>query len=122
MGLQELDDLMDGLEDASADFADAWEPEEGDTLVGTLVRRSTRNGDYGAYEILTIEANGDRSTVGGESVEDETPLAVHAYHTVLAQEVEEQDPTPGNLVAIRFNGVAESESGREYKSYAMKVA
>jgi hypothetical protein len=37
------------------EFAPSWRPEPGDILQGRLAERTTRDGGYGEYEILTVD-------------------------------------------------------------------
>src|SRR5580765_3085478 len=97
------DDLLARLD---APSAEAWIPEaEGDTLVGRVVARSSRDAGYGPYPILTVR------TDAGET------WAFHATGTVLEGKVEELDPRPGGRLAVRFDGTKTSKSGSAYKAW-----
>ena len=57
-------------------FAPGWRPEPNEVLDGGIVEDDLHEGKFGPYRTLTIER------------EDGTQLAVHAYHSVLADELE----------------------------------
>lgn len=81
----------------------AWIPEkEGETLIGFMVRRNMREGEYGSYPVITvITAEGDVRTL-------------HCTGSRLAGNLDhggdwpgliaEHDPQPGDLVGFRYDG------------------
>jgi hypothetical protein len=83
--------------------APAWRPEEGDVIQGKVVNIDLRPaGDYPAYWIITLEkADGERE-------------AIHAFHSVLAQELQRIRPQVGHMIAVKYLG---KKQGRNY-SYA----
>jgi hypothetical protein len=94
----------------NADFAEAWKPEPGDTLIGEIVEIGERDGGYGPYPIVTIRQD------------DTSVLAVHAFHTVLASQLAEQHPAIGDRIGIRYKGRVTSEGARGgYHSYRVTV-
>lgn len=83
--------------------APAWRPEEGDIIEGKVVSIDQRPaGDYPAYWIVTIEKD------------DGTREAVHAFHSVLEQELKRIRPQVGHRIAVKYLG---KKQGRNY-SYA----
>lgn len=75
-----LDDL-----DVEVENAEAWMAEEGDKLVGRVVRIDSRDGGFGEYPILTIEV--EAGTVGGKAIEVPATLSWHVMATVAKQEL-----------------------------------
>lgn len=80
--------------------APAWRPEPGETLYGELLAVETRTisdgqgrGGKKPCECLLV-ANLETGEV----------LACYAMHTLLAEQVREQDPRPGDLLMIRYGG------------------
>lgn len=96
--------LQDELE---RDYAPAWEPDEGDSLIGTVVDVTERDGAYGAYPIVTL-----RTEAGDE-------LAVHAFHEVLQGELAKVAPKPGDELGIRYVG---KHPERGYHRYRVRRA
>jgi hypothetical protein len=83
--------------------APAWRPEEGDIIEGKVVSIDQRPaGDYPAYWIITLEKD------------DGSREAVHAFHSVLEQELKRIRPQVGHRIAIKYLG---KKQGRNY-SYA----
>lgn len=87
--------------------APGWRPEPGDKVIGTIVEISEAPGtDFGAYPLITIEQD------------DGTEIAVHAFHSVLRNELESKQPSEGDRIGIRYAGkVAGKSGGRDYESY-----
>lgn len=83
----------------SADFAEAWRPDAGDTIKG-VVKRVSMSPDfgYGPYPILTLQcADGER--------------AVHAMHQVLRTELARRRPGRGDEIEITYQGKRSPKSG-----------
>lgn len=80
-------------------FPEAWVPEAGAVLKGTVVEVSTGDGGYGPYPIVTI------STEDGER-------AVHAFHTVLRNELAKRAPKAGDELTITYRGLVQNKSGK----------
>lgn len=100
-----LEDRLD------APDAPGWQPEPGDRIVGEVVEMSERESDYGgSYEIVTIEtADGDE-------------IAVHCFHTVLANEIRAKTPRVGDRIGIKYNGAREAKrGGASFEHYAVAV-
>lgn len=93
-------------EPGNQDYPDSWKPEPGDILAGKLVRISARDAGHGPYPIIEVE---DR---------DGERLAFHGFHTVFRSEFEDQDPSVGDLIAVRYEGVPD---GKRYHAYTVKV-
>ena len=76
--------IMDEL-DVEIENAEAWIAEEGDSIVGTVTRVDSRDGGYGEYPIITIDAT--EGTVGGEALEVPCTRSFHAMATVASGEM-----------------------------------
>ena len=88
----------------------AWKPDEGDQLVGTIVRRNRESTDRGdEVEVLHI------STEEGEKV------PVWCSSKVLADLVREKNPQTGDLCMIEYFGTGETRAGREFKRFGMSL-
>jgi hypothetical protein len=98
---QTLEDELD------AEFAEAWRPAPGDKLVGTVTALSERDGAYGRYPILTLRKA------------DGTPLAVHAFHDVLQNELARIAPKVGDELGIKYEG---KDAERGYHRYRVRRA
>jgi hypothetical protein len=80
-------------------------------LLGIAVdhfRRTNYRGD-GEYDVVVLDAAG----IGA--------VAVHCQSTVLANEMREQQPKPGERVGVRWNGNKTGSSGVEYADYTVVV-
>ena len=101
---------IDAMLDSADDYAAAWIPEKaGDQITGTVVSRSSRDGGYGDYPIVTIQpAKGDA-------------LAVHATNVAIKAKVLEKNPQAGDEIGIRFLGEATSKGGNTYKNFKVVV-
>jgi hypothetical protein len=73
------------------EFAPAWKPQPGDKLAGVVTDLSTREGQYGAYPIITIRSE------DGEH-------AVHAFHEVLQNELARVAPKVGDGIGVKYIG------------------
>jgi hypothetical protein len=80
----------------SEDFAPGWQPEVDVPLEGNVTAISEREGKYGSYKIYVLEND------GGE-------VAVHAFHSVLANELEAVEV--GDQVEITYLGKRPTKSG-----------
>lgn len=92
-----------------------WEPWDSKTWVGDLVgwlryRRTATSEHSTDYPLLIIEHED-----GGRL------LGVHAFHTVLWQEVEKQDPQPGDAIGIRYKGRVTRQGAPDYESFSLAV-
>lgn len=83
-----------------------WRPEPGDQVVGTIVEISEAPGtDWGPYPVITI----DKADGTGE-------VAVHAFHSVLKNEIESKQPTEGDTIGIRYLGKQQGAK-QSYEGY-----
>ena len=94
---------MKSLQDRLNSTSQAWKPNPGDTLVGTVLEIDERTSEFGSYPLLIIEE---------EESGDE--IAVHAFHTVLKNEIARKSPAPGDKIGIVYNG---KDQERKYEKY-----
>ena len=100
-------DLSDQLD---REFAPAWRPEPGDKLIGEVVEIGQRSGEWGAYPIVTVRQD------------DGQELALHAFHTVAANELAKARPQIGERIAIKYAGQRAGADGRtKYHAYRVAV-
>ena len=99
---------MRSMHDRLDTFADAWKPEPGDKLIGTVVDLDERDSAYGdePYPIVTIETD------------DGNELAFHAFHTVARNELAKQRPVVGDRIGVAYHG---KKDGKNYESYRVIV-
>lgn len=81
----------------------AWRPDPEDKLVGTVVEVDERVSDYGPYPLLIVET------------EDGDEVAVHAFHTVLKNELARKRPQPGDTIGIVYRGKDEDRGYERYR-------
>ena len=86
-----------------------WRPEPGDTVAGEVVDINETNGGYGPYYILTIHDG------HGEEVD------VHAFHTVLRNELARRNVQIGDSLEITYLGrVSGGRGAGGYDHYRVK--
>src|SRR3990167_3976540 len=96
--------LEDRLEQG---LPDAWRPDEQDPdiLIGEVVSVEQGTSDFGPYPLLVIKQD------------DGTEKALHAFQTVLRNELIRQRPQPGERIGIKYLGKQQSKPGSKYGSY-----
>ena len=102
--------LLDQLDSGNAD---GWTPENpGDTIIGVITALDSRDGGYGDYPIVTVQEDGTGNLT-----------AIHAFRTVLKNEVINQQPQVGDRIAVRYLGQqpAKRPGGSPYHSYKMAL-
>lgn len=105
MTTQHKDNLAEALD---AQFAEAWRPEAGESLIGTVAAISQRDAGYGSYPIVTIQPD------EGE------PKALHAIHAVAQAQLAESRPGIGERIGVRYLGKVDGAE-RAYHSYKVVV-
>jgi len=91
------------------DFAEAWRPQAGELIEGDVVEITTRDGgEYGSYVIVTLDLE------GGER------RALHAFHTVLANELARLAPQVGDRIAVLYKGLVTRQDGPDFHAYRAK--
>ena len=78
---------MRSLADRLDEYAEAWRPEPGDKLIGTILAIDHRQSSYDdtAYPVVTLDVE-DGSSEGAAPIAVGTEKAWHAYHTVPRNE------------------------------------
>jgi hypothetical protein len=91
------------LEERLDSNAEAWRPKPGDKLIGVVVDIGSRTTEYGTYAIVTL-----RDKAGDE-------YAIHAFHTVLANEFAKRPLRLGERVGVKYLG----KSDKGYQAYTI---
>lgn len=78
---------------------EGWRPEAGDVVIGVVDEVTSREGDYGLYPLIIVEKS------------DGEFIAVHAFHTVLRNEIESLQPSVGDDIGIKYLGQQEPKGG-----------
>jgi hypothetical protein len=87
---------MVSLDDRLDSFAEAWRPEVGDKLIGTVIGVDMRDSDYGdPYPIIEVETD-----EGGQ-------FAFHGFHTIARRELAKKQPQVGDRIGIKYYGRGE---------------
>jgi hypothetical protein len=90
--------------------AKGWQPKAGDMVVGTITKMSMAPGtNWGPYPLIELEP------------EQGEPVAVHAFHTILRNEIEALQPTEGDRIGILYVGKAANKGGVEYENYRVEL-
>lgn len=97
---------MSSLEDRLDQDVVGWKPDAGDKVLGTLVTVTEREGEYGPYPYLEVEQS-DGSIIG-----------VHAFHTVLKNEIAQQEPEVGDEWGAKYHGKV---TGKKIGKYGKPV-
>jgi hypothetical protein len=98
---------MSSLDSRLDSAAQTWRPQVGDKIVGTLVAIGTRASQFGdqPYPLLTLAT-------------DKGEVIIHAFHSVLKNELAAQRPQVGDRIGIVFNG---KPDGKRYEHYRLVV-
>jgi hypothetical protein len=87
------------------DFPAAWWPSPGDVLKGTVSEIDVITGEYGGYPCVTVDGD-DR-------------VAVHAFHTVLRNELAKRNVQVGDQIEILYGGKS-GPKATDYERYRVK--
>jgi hypothetical protein len=85
--------------------ARTWRPEPGDVLKGHVVTVQRRSTEFGPYPMVVMEVSDD---AGNEQL-----VAVHAFHTVLKNELTRVRPTPGSYLEVAYLGMQPSAKRKD---------
>ena len=99
--------------------AEAWRPEPGDRLVGTVVDRDERTSQFDEepYPIVTVRVAEGSTEAGGATIEPGDERAFHGFRTVARREIERRNPRLGDYIGIAFDG----RHTRGYDRYVIRV-
>lgn len=99
---------MTALEERlEAGLAPAWRPDKEDAavLIGEVVDIDVGTSDYEPYPLLVVRTD------------DGAEFAVHAFHTVLKNELTRQKPQIGERIGIKYLGEQATKPGSKFKSF-----
>lgn len=83
--------------------APAWLPATGDILTAILAGVRLGESEYGGYPVLIMETpNGDF-------------VSVHAFHTLLVNQLAEIAPSPGDVLTVQYVGFVERTAEQKAK-------
>jgi hypothetical protein len=99
-----MSDIADRLD---RDLPAAWRPDKDDSdkLVGKIISIDRGTGEYDPYPLLVIEQD------------DGEEKAVHAFHTVLKNELLRLKPQIGERIGIKFLGEQKTKPGSKFSSF-----
>ena len=111
--LDEDFDLLDGMEE---DDSEGWVPtERGDGCQGVVLKVGETRSDFSdeMAPTVTIETR------------DGQKLRIIGYGAVLRREIQDNDPKPGDLFAVKYWGEKDIKrgkyAGKPYKHYSVAV-
>jgi hypothetical protein len=82
---------------------EAWMPEPGEMLAGTITGVGVRSSEYGRYPALTVQQL------------DGTEVVFHAFRTVALNEVIRARPKVGDMIAVAYLGDPKKIGYHEYR-------
>lgn len=88
-------------------YAPGWRPEPGDQIVGEIIAVDTIDGRNGRYQCITLRT-------------EDGDLAVHAFHKVLAAELDRLRPKVGDTLGVAYYG-KEERGERSYHKWRAAV-
>jgi hypothetical protein len=91
-GANPLDSLLAEVE--NEDTTPSWQPEEPESIAGTLTKVGATKSDYHDDPVIVWTVK----TSDGESTR------IAGFRSVLAREMQEADPAIGDLVAVKYFG------------------
>lgn len=107
-----------GMTGATLDYAEGWNPSEGDVLIGTITDLGLGWSDWrgGNYPIVTIQP--DRDGAGNELA----PVALHCFHHSLFARVTALRPIVGERIGVKFKGKSKTKDGkRTVAQYVVRI-
>lgn len=120
--------MSQSMEDnLAAGDAPGWMPEEGDLLIGTVLRLSKGWSDYkqGFYPIITVQPDALRSSPIPRTKDDADyvgPIAIHGFQFVLEDKFTALRPAPGEVIGIKVGPKVPTKDGkRTVATYTVQV-
>jgi hypothetical protein len=103
------------------DYAQAWRPGAGDILRGTVTEISEyHGGGYGSYPIVTVKLDED-CRAGNTEHKAGDEIAIHAFHTVLRNELARLDVQVDESIAVLYGGKQRTRDGStNYEGYRVR--
>lgn len=106
----DMDNAFDTKAEADKESreAESWSPEVGDSIKGIFLKVEFIETDYGTKPLAFIrDLNSDNQTV-------KVWLS-----SVVLQEVVDFEPPAGTPIGIRYEGLQQAKSGRDFKAYTI---
>ena len=103
------DDMSQRLEHSPSS---AWVPQTaGDKIIGTVRALGTCTSDFTGKDVPTVDIETDNGV-----------RQVRAYHSVLRRELNDQGPSVGDFIGIRYDGLLKKKDGSgSYHDYRVEV-
>jgi hypothetical protein len=79
--------------------ATGWRPEQGSEVEGTVLGVKIGSSSFGTYPIVFVLPD------------DEDPIALHCFHTVLENEMRSQRPERGDRLYVKYLGPKDDWKG-----------
>jgi hypothetical protein len=104
---------MTSLDDKLSKWPEAWKPQAGDRLIGTVTEIEERDSDYSeeSYPALLVEVeagpDGEESQQDGEPVSPGTELVLYASQASIMWQVRRKKVAAGDKIAVKFLGLGE---------------
>lgn len=92
-----------GIIDRLNNPAKRWNPAPGDTLVGKVISKETRDGQWGPYPVLFVVDGSD------------TEWEVRCSRAVLRRSIDEQGVAAGDEIGIKYFGKDEHGGYERYR-------
>lgn len=85
-----------------------WRPNPGDSITGEVVDVQVGGGEFGDYPIVAVVT------------EDGEKVLIHAFHSVLKNQLRKVKPMPGDTLTVTFIGKEPTKDGeREFHNYSV---
>lgn len=112
----EFDDDLDLLDEVEEDDSEGWVPEKaGEGIQGVVVKVGETRSDFSDEMCPTVTIE----------TKDGTKYRVIGYGSVLKRELQDADPKPGDLMAVKYFGEKPIKkgkyAGRPYKHFGVAL-
>jgi len=97
-------------EEMDAELPEAWMPQPGEVLVGTVKRYEQSETTYGPCYVCIV-ANEETGEL----------TSVWLLQTALKSQFEKKQPEPGERIGLKYAGETQGKSGRAYHDYTLRV-
>ncbi len=100
--------------EASTPGAPIWDPQEGETLAGTVSEVRTVDTRHGPTVLLTVTPISEDGEIGD-------PVALWCGRKHLARQIADLAPRPGDEIAIKYHGLQEpaKAGGQAWNGYTV---
>lgn len=96
-------DLLSQISDDGSDDSEAWTPDEPEGIQGKVVSRSVTKSDHHDNPVPVVVIQ----TADGRTVR------ITGFRSVLAREITEKDPQPGDLFAVKYTGRQKKKNAKD---------